>query len=82
MVVDPVISRSLTIGELRRECLADDDGTSVNQTLNRRSSLVLGRVQIVERAVTTGGLRAGDVEDVFDGDTLSGQGLLRRRSKV
>ena len=82
MVVDPIISGSLTISELRRERLANDDGTSVNQTLDGRGSFVLGRVQIVERAVTAGGFRAGNVEDVFDGDTLSGQGLLRRGSEV
>lgn len=76
VVVNPVGSRGLAVGELRRLDLADEDGTAVEQALDGRRGGVLLGVEVVVCAVAAARTQALDVVDVLHRKTLAGERLL------
>lgn len=80
--IDPVLGGLFAISELRRLRLADEDHTTIKETLNGRCSLVLGRVEIVEGAVATSGVKALDVINILHAETKTGERFLRGGREV
>ena len=61
VVVNPIGRCGLTVGELRGDHLADDDGSRVDQVLDGRRSCVGRRVQPVPSSVSVGRSQALDI---------------------
>ena len=72
VIVDPVGGCGFTVGELRGDHLADDDGARVDEVLHWGCGGVGGRVEPVPGSVAVGCAQAFDVVDVFDADADSG----------
>ena len=77
MVIYPVSRGSLAIGELAGLHLADNNGASIYESLDR---YCVGRgrwIEAVPGAIAVAGFDAGDIVDVFYAQTDACEGLLR-----
>ena len=75
MQVDPVVRGELPVRELGGLRLTHEDHAAVEKALHCGRSRVLGRVELPEGTVSAARVESLDVVDVFDGETLSCEGL-------
>ena len=65
MVIDPVSSSGLAIGELARLHLAYQDCSCVDKALNYKRSRIAGWVETIKCTISVAGFDTGNVVDVF-----------------
>ena len=82
MIVDPVIRRGFSVGELGSLRFRDDDSSAVNEALDGRGSRVLRGVERVECAIAATSTKTFHVEDILHGDARTSEGLFGARSEV
>ena len=82
MEINPIFSCSLSVRKLRGLGLANKDHAAIEQTLYGRRGLVLGRVEVVKRAVAAASVKPLNVVDILDTQTQASQRLRRAGSEV
>lgn len=68
MVVYPVSSSPLSIRKLAGFHFADDDGSGINETLDRNRIGGRGRVEAIEGPITIAGLDARNIIDILNSE--------------
>ena len=69
VVINPISSGGLTVGELTSLHLSDDDCARVNEGLDCGAGRVSNRVCFVVSAVATAGFDTLDIINIFDTET-------------
>jgi hypothetical protein len=73
MVVNPIRSGDLTIGELRCDHFANDYSSGIDQILNGWCCVLGRRIQPIPSTVAIAGTKAFDIIYILDSDTHASQ---------
>ena len=76
MIVNPVSSRRLTVGELTRFHLPNKDRSRVNEPLHGYRISFPWVVKAIESAIPVTCFHSGDVVDILDSRSYTGQWLF------